>query len=441
MNSESIKAKVELPLDWFSNPIDGDRHRIFMANLLGALTRCTPNVEVVEVPWGSDFADRVPPENGILFSYHSVGRVPGVWRLKEAPIPPLYSIDKSGHSGWSEIANSRSLQEQAKSFNLDAAVQIINHYREKFLATRLSKYPQTETQEALPERFVFIPLQVQADPVALYANINAITLLQEASRISAEEQVHVVVKRHPFCNSIGIEGCIAELSEGNPYFHLSSGNIHTLIQNSLSILTVNSGVGLEALVHGKPVYSCGKSEWQAASNEIRSVDDIRQAFRSDQPQMSDESKAYLGYLLSEYWVDSTDFGKIFERVKRCIERSLSPDSHEIQIQESRLAFQNVARDGDAERHLQQIKIDLDYMRTKTEGLESEVQRLTDALEVERRSSEEASRMLSESTDQVSFLKGVVEGLTSSLDEADGKLKAIKSRPFRSAIAVARGKIP
>lgn len=442
MGSGDIKVRVELPVDWFINPVDGNRHRTFMANVLAALVNITPSIELVKVPWGADFAERSPPPGGVLFSYHSVGSVPGVWRMKEAPIPPLYSIDKGGHSGWSQIAKSRALQQKAKAFDLGAAKQIIETYRERFKATRLSKYPQSETSEELPERFVFVPLQLPNDPVSLFARFNAISLLTEASRVAEEQQKHVVVKRHPFCTSVGIETCVADLAKSNPYFHLSTGNVHQLIEKSMSVLTVNSGVGLEALIHGKPVYSCGLSEWQSAAHAVVSVDGIKDAFRTEQPEMSDEAKSYIGFLLSEYWVDSTSFDKIVGRVKHCIEAS--PESDDVidaPRDEALEILYQAAGEGDIRRNFRQLQMDFDYIRDTDAKRERELARVTGALETEQMSLVAASEKLTEATEEIAKLEAIIDQLREQLSGAEAKLANFRKNPVKSAVSIIRGKSP
>lgn len=380
MDRKPVQVAVELPTDWFQNPIDGTRHRIFLTNILGSLSKAFPDIRVSDVPWGTDFVERTPPENGVLFSFHSVGNVPDVWRLKEAAIPPLYAMDRMGHSGWSEIANSTELQKKARSYDIIKSREVIGRYRSNFLRNRSSKYDQPAWTETIPSPYVFIPLQVQSDPVARFADIDAITLVTEAARVAKQRGIHLAVKRHPFCDSAAIEFLLAETVASNPFFHVTSGNIHTLVENCLSVIVVNSGVGLEALVHGKPVYSCGLSEWYPASHQVTAPEQIERAFRTNQPAQDDASISYIGYLLFEYWVNGLDYEAVSRRIEDCLEEANRPsataDTAPKEMQDEQVpALHESGRLGDMERRLTQATSDLKYFREKLERLEEEHARL------------------------------------------------------------------
>ncbi|MFD1197360.1 hypothetical protein ACFQ3K_03330 [Brucella gallinifaecis] len=364
MLNEQSQIIVELPTDWLLNPIDGIRHRIFLTNVMGALSKLHPSIVVKDVPWGTDFVERTPPKSGALFSFHSVGEVHGVWRLKEAAIPPLYAVDRTGHSGWSEIANDKKLQEKAYSYDLEKAKIVLKSYKERFQSDKLSKYPQASLFDQEINDYVFIPLQVQSDPVAKFADIDALTILKTASMLSLKTGIHVVVKRHPYCDSDAIAEFIESATTTNPFFHTSHSNIHDLIEHCSSVITVNSGVGLEALIHGKPVYACGLSEWSPASHRIKDAEELQLAFNKNQPEVDIRSTAYLGYLLSEYWIDGSDFLAVSKKMKRCLNESKINKTKKVSIDPTKLEV--CGKIGELERQLAMLTTDLKYFKDENE---------------------------------------------------------------------------
>ncbi|PRA81614.1 hypothetical protein CQ054_20325 [Ochrobactrum sp. MYb29] len=357
-----------------------------------------------------DLVKRVPPTDGVLFSFHSVGKVRGVWRLKEAAIPPLYAIDRTGHSGWSEIANDEKLQEKAYFFDLEKAKKIIKNYKERFQSDKLSKYPQESLFDQEISDYVFIPLQVQSDPVAKFADIDALTILKTASMLSLKAGIHVVVKRHPYCDSDAIAEFIESAKLANPFFHASQSNIHDLIEHCLSVITVNSGVGLEALIHGKPVYSCGISEWYPASHRIKDAKELRLAFDKIQPTADNKSISYLGYLLSEYWIDGFDFQAISERIQYCIDDTLINRTKETAV--ASLDLKMSGKIGDLERILARITTDLKYFKEENEKLK--ITKIKD-LEYNQQILEELSTS-----------KQISESLSLKMIEAEKMLENLKS---------------
>ncbi len=50
MERNPSPVAVELPTDWFQNPIDGTRHRIFITNVLGALSEWYPASHQITAP-------------------------------------------------------------------------------------------------------------------------------------------------------------------------------------------------------------------------------------------------------------------------------------------------------------------------------------------------------------------------------------------------------
>ena len=62
-----------------------------------------------------------------------------------------------------------------------------------------------------------------------------------------------------------------------------NANVHDLISRARGVFTINSGVGFESLIHGKPVVTFGNCDYRWAT------------FAADQESM-DEARAYvLGY--------------------------------------------------------------------------------------------------------------------------------------------------
>jgi hypothetical protein len=316
---------LEIPLAWMENPVDGQTNQLFCASLIAQLSRYGIPLYLYTVPVGADFCTRQPRRGEIIFSYHSVGFTPNVFRIKEAPIRPFYSIDPAGYAGWSEIARRSLYHAGVDKLSIADARRTIASCRNEFCISRKSKYPQkTESSGKLPERFVFLPLQVLNDSVSNLSFFSGLELLAAAAAQAEQLRLHLVVKRHPFCRSFAVESLLRVLSEKNEFFAVSDDNVHDLIERCHSVVTVNSGVGMEALIHGKPVYCTGQSEWAAAAIRLESLDGVRQAFSDQFHRTSAYQEKLLAFLLSEYWVDPKDQKRIDRRLKECL-ASFDPD--------------------------------------------------------------------------------------------------------------------
>ncbi len=115
------------------------------------------------------------------------------------------------------------------------------------------------SDEALPERYIFVPFQVETDSqiISNSAWIKSMeqlwTHLKEAIERCEDPQLHVVIKEHP-----------SELKRFDHLHHLhpkikfaNACSTQDLILGSLAVLTVNSTVGLESLLLEKPVLVLG----------------------------------------------------------------------------------------------------------------------------------------------------------------------------------------
>lgn len=312
------KIVVEIPISWTKNPIDGYKHKGFISNLILALAERKIPLYFREVPFGADEAPRVPEKGTLVFSYHSWGSEKNVYRMKEAPIVPLFSIDPNGYSGWSDIVvNYDKYAELINSISEDKAHSIISYWQSLFFKTNDSKYPQSA--DSLPDDFddfIFYPMQVQNDPVAVHTDYNGIQLLKDAAELAEENKSHLVIKRHPFCQSFAVQEEIENLVKTNKWVSKSNSNVHELIRKARSVITINSGVGIEALIDGASVYCAGKCEWQMACQPLQGKDDLKRAFSTSSIRMTSYQKKHLAFLLDEYWINPEnpeDFNFIIDK--------------------------------------------------------------------------------------------------------------------------------
>ncbi|MDH1088533.1 hypothetical protein N5C79_18705, partial [Pantoea brenneri] len=96
---------------------------------------------------------------------------------------------------------------------------------------------------------------------------------------------------------------ITLLTQNNPWVIRTNSNIHSLIRESKSVITINSGVGVEALIDGASVFCAGKCEWQQCCNMISDKNDLKKAFVDHPEKMNEFQKKMLAYLLTDYWVN------------------------------------------------------------------------------------------------------------------------------------------
>ena len=106
--------------------------------------------------------------------------------------------------------------------------------------------------------YVFLPLQVSGDTqIKLHSDVNNVGAIEIASGLAAKEGIRLLVKLHPAENDAAMIAEIVRLQ--NAYsFDLVAAPTTELIRHAQMVVTINSTVGLEALLYGKKVVSLGR---------------------------------------------------------------------------------------------------------------------------------------------------------------------------------------
>ena len=234
----------------------------------------------------------------LTVAYHAISDKPRLVSIKEADLPHLAYFDGKGYSGWSELTFRHDVREQLQTLDADDVERFFASERATVLAGNVSKYAQRElgTPLRLPERYVFVALQTSVDHVQTLAHLPMLTMLDWAVDRFAGTDIRVVVKRHPRCKSARVVHRMREL-EARGRIIISDASIHQLIEPALAVLTVNSGVGSEALLHLKPVYLFGRADYRHVCHEIHRYEQFVELTSPIRAPVDDDTiKRFL------YWV-------------------------------------------------------------------------------------------------------------------------------------------
>lgn len=202
-----------------------------------------------------------------VLSWHSKGKAAGVTHFKPADLPGYVVIDAGGYSGWSSLAG-KSLAEIDLP-PLSEALTFFQSHQSEVLSGNLSKYRQKSGDGGgdLPEDYVFVALQVASDRTQKRAYLPMLEMLATVVERFRGSGTQVVVKRHPKCACPKVASVLQSLAASGA-IRLTDLGIHTLIASSRAVITVNSGVGSEAIIHLKPVYTFGASDYAAIAHPV-----------------------------------------------------------------------------------------------------------------------------------------------------------------------------
>lgn len=240
-----------------------------VSSLLGAGMWVYPRAQA-----GVDGATPVSGGSRPAFTWHTLdsGRK-AHFHVKIGTLYGHFIVDSRGYSGWASIAGA-SLEELTRGVDAAEADRHWQALCRELVQGMKSKYSQGESD--VPEvdgGYIFLPMQVANDTVARLADIDTLSLLQAMAEWAGRNGQTVVVKRHPMCRDERIDAALREATAAGRIL-VSEGNIHSLVAGARCVVTVNSGVGAEALLQLKPVITTGGSDYAAATARARSVDEL-----------------------------------------------------------------------------------------------------------------------------------------------------------------------
>jgi len=184
----------------------------------------------------------------------------------------------------------------------------------KALVPRIGKNRKTfkGDKEALPQEYIFVPFQVDADTQIIsqspwVKNMRALYAIIES--VAKESPYHFVMKEHP---SSGVEYPDLHkrsLENNNISFH-NTYSTQELIENSMAVITINSTVGIEALLFHKKVIVLGNAFYNIegityGAQDINELRHILEHIKTFTPNKSLIEKL-LSYLYVEYLIEKND---------------------------------------------------------------------------------------------------------------------------------------
>ena len=188
-------------------------------------------------------------------------------------IPNIFSIDSHG---WGASAASFPIQPDG---NLESGVFEMLRARIKI---NKSKFSQPEYKQTnLEKGYVLFPCQLPHDETIKYHSDVEVSAalkctmewvkdfnLSSAGKINPRS---IVVKGHP-ANPSSMAPLLQVFNEMLPEMNdrahwIDNMSIHQLIAGAKVVVTVNSGAGLEAILHGKSIFTFGRADYAAVSHK------------------------------------------------------------------------------------------------------------------------------------------------------------------------------
>jgi len=167
-----------------------------------------------------------------------------------------------------------------------------------------SRTPQLEPA-ADRTRSVFFPLQIRHDQsIRYFCDYAFDEVLAAVVAWGERRQVVINLKGHP-ANPKLMKEYLARYPETR-WLRWRDENVHDLVRDCDATFVVNSGVGFEALLHGKPVVMFGRAEYDCVAIQGR-IDDIDAAWQaclgSDPDELAKRYARFFDWFADDYAID------------------------------------------------------------------------------------------------------------------------------------------
>lgn len=200
------------------------------------------------------------PETNLLIphkEFHNF-KVPGknCMYYMQTVVPHLFSIDRKGWGGNLSVIPYR--QAHTKFQHWDWMVERVENNISKF------DQPSASKNELEPGYALFICQLPHDQTIQFHSNTSVEDALKATIMTCIEQKKRLVVKGHPI-NPASMEvlrAIVHPITHQYPYITwVDNISIHTALKGATHVFTVNSGSGIEAILHKKPIFTFGKAEY------------------------------------------------------------------------------------------------------------------------------------------------------------------------------------
>lgn len=227
---------------------------------------------------------------------------PRALNTASAYLLPFRYFDPVGVRGASSLGQahfSAQDQDKAASAGFFAALQA------RFVQGRISRYPQPEEELAVPDHCIAVFLQSEAH--RMVGETCHLSLRQMVKALlDRDDPRPIVIKPHPRDTDLDTYDWLARKARKDGRLHILPANIHDILARADVVVTINSAVGIEAMLHRCPVVLCGAADFHHICETVLSRDGMTAGIaRAEARRMADDwpFEAYLHWFYGQMCLD------------------------------------------------------------------------------------------------------------------------------------------
>ena len=256
-------------------------------------------------------------ENYPMICHHTMGKRANTLHVKSAYIDNYAYLDQAGYGPFTAILPKSELLKKVSAVDSMVAETFYDTVLAPYCDAKKSNLHQG-TQSIKFDKskeYFFFAMQTIDDTVireTYMPPMDAINAILEHFRHTNKI---LLIKKHPKDHSRTTREFLLKVSCHKNCL-IARSNVHDLIAKSSATICINSGVGMEALLHLKPVISLGKSDYQDATHVARTVDELIGILDSKQLAPDRSSlKKFLWYFFNEHLCAANDKQAVRDRLQ------------------------------------------------------------------------------------------------------------------------------
>jgi hypothetical protein len=210
--------------------------------------------------------------------------------------PWMFSVD---HQGWcagdSKWPIGYDFHEPSEE---QLETNVWDVWKKRALEDNDSKFPQPERKDFDHEGFIFFPCQIPHDQTIMnHSDIEVIDALRMTCQFAERMKLKVVAKGHPVNTGSMKDLKHMAMNDFTNCIWVDDVSVHDLLDKCEAVFTVNSGVGMEAILHEKPVFTFGRADYNSVSISV----DSEAGIESNWDNRNETIQLYEGFINNWYY--------------------------------------------------------------------------------------------------------------------------------------------
>ena len=191
-------------------------------------------------------------------------------------LPWLFQVDEegwcAGASNWPILPNGNDSKEILLKLK-----ERQNLGKSKFQQPDLLN--KFNSHHCFRKDFVLFACQIPHDQtIKHHSKISVIEALKRTIIWCKKNKLNLIIKSHPE-NLVSMEPLYEIFKKYNYGVWVNNMNINFLLKKCITLFCVNSGVGMEAIIHEKPVFCFGDADYASVSHKITTYNTIDEAWK------------------------------------------------------------------------------------------------------------------------------------------------------------------